>query len=378
MWNYSDEVMDHFMNPRNVGMVDDPDGVGEVGSLACGDALTLMFKLDENERIVDVKFQTFGCASAIASSSALTEMVKGKTLDEASQLTRDQVAEALGRPNLFFGVAAGNMDSMINRYTADRKVRNDDAYTPGGAGGARPDRSVLIYANRCRQAFKGVGIVIGGIEASLRRLQTDAIDIYFIHWPDPKMPFEETARLMQSLKDQGKVRAIGVRPNGVNINREVGSTHPQRLQQAVLNQCPNNQLFLAHMAANALSHRPPLGFFRTFVLVHDGKHDDTFDIKHRGIVPITDLQAFLGDKPIVTNRRSRVLVISRGDVTTGLLVGDVQGMRHFAEEQSITAARIEGVIGRFVQGAFENEDGIWPVLSMDQLVNDEQFRMAAA
>ena len=96
------------------------------------------------------------------------------------------------------------------------------------------------------------------------------------------------------------------------------------------------------------------------------------------LLPITDLQAFLGDKPIVTNRRSRVLVISRGDVTTGLLVGDVQGMRHFAEEQSITAARIEGVIGRFVQGAFENEDGIWPVLSMDQLVNDEQFRMAAA
>ena len=96
------------------------------------------------------------------------------------------------------------------------------------------------------------------------------------------------------------------------------------------------------------------------------------------LLPITDLQAFLGDKPIVTNRRSRVLVINRGDVTTGLLVGDVQGMRHFSEEQSITSARIEGVIGRFVQGAFENEDGIWPVLSMDQLVNDEQFRMAAA
>jgi uncharacterized radical SAM protein YgiQ len=77
---------------------------------------------------------------------------------------------ALGRPRLFFGVTAGNMDSMVNRYTSDHKVRNDDAYTPGGKGGARPDRSVLVYANRCRQAFKGVSIVIGGIESSLRRL----------------------------------------------------------------------------------------------------------------------------------------------------------------------------------------------------------------
>jgi uncharacterized radical SAM protein YgiQ len=82
----------------------------------------------------------------------------------------DQAFSILGRPRLFFGITAGNMDSMVNRYTSDHKVRNDDAYTPGGQGGARPDRSVLVYANRCRQAFKGVNIVIGGIEASLRRL----------------------------------------------------------------------------------------------------------------------------------------------------------------------------------------------------------------
>jgi uncharacterized radical SAM protein YgiQ len=78
--------------------------------------------------------------------------------------------EALGRPNLFFGVAAGNMDSMINRYTADRKVRNDDAYTPGGVGGSRPDRCSLVYAQRCREAYGDVPIVLGGIEASLRRI----------------------------------------------------------------------------------------------------------------------------------------------------------------------------------------------------------------
>jgi uncharacterized radical SAM protein YgiQ len=85
---------------------------------------------------------------------------------------------ALGRPNLFFGVAAGNMDSMINRYTADRKMRNDDAYTPGGVGGRRPDRCSLVYAQRCREAFGDVPIVLGGIEASLRRIA------HYDYWDD--------------------------------------------------------------------------------------------------------------------------------------------------------------------------------------------------
>ncbi len=84
----------------------------------------------------------------------------------------------LGKPNLFFGVSAGNMDSMVNRYTSDRRIRHDDAYTPDGEGGKRPDRSVVVYAQRVREACKGVPIIIGGIEASLRRIA------HFDYWSE--------------------------------------------------------------------------------------------------------------------------------------------------------------------------------------------------
>ena len=91
---YSDKVMDHFRNPRNVGVIENPDGVGEVGNAKCGDIMKVYLKV-EDEIIKDVKFETFGCGSAIASSSMATELIKGKPVDEALKLTNKAVAEAL-------------------------------------------------------------------------------------------------------------------------------------------------------------------------------------------------------------------------------------------------------------------------------------------
>ena len=123
---YSEKVMEHFQNPRNVGEIEDADGVGEIGNPVCGDIMKLYIKVSEN-RITEAKFKTFGCGAAIATSSMVTELVKGKTLEEAEKISRDTVAEALdGLPPVKMhcsNLAADALQKAIEDYRGQRKAR---------------------------------------------------------------------------------------------------------------------------------------------------------------------------------------------------------------------------------------------------------------
>lgn len=124
---YSEKVMDHFVHPRNVGTIENADGVGEVGNAKCGDIMKMYLKIDD-DIITDVKFETFGCASAIASSSMATELIKGKPVSEALQLTNQAVAEALdGLPDYKMHcsvLAQEAIESALNDYN-EKKSQKD-------------------------------------------------------------------------------------------------------------------------------------------------------------------------------------------------------------------------------------------------------------
>jgi NifU-like protein len=190
MWDYTEKVKEHFFHPRNVGEVENPDGVGEVGSLACGDALKLTFKLDENKRIIDVKFKTFGCGSAIASSSALTEIIKGMTIDEAAKVTNKEIADYLGglpEQKMHCSVMGREaLEAAIENYRGGGKIKHElSGRVVCTCFGVTEDEIVRVIkendltaveqvTNYCK-AGGGCGGCKGEIEKLIQQVQGDKI-----------------------------------------------------------------------------------------------------------------------------------------------------------------------------------------------------------
>jgi nitrogen fixation NifU-like protein len=139
---YTEKVMEHFQNPRNVGEISDASGVGTVGNAACGDIMKIYIKV-EDDKIVDAKFKTFGCGAAIATSSMCTEMVKGKTIDEALAITREQVAEELGGlPPVKMhcsNLAADALHAAIKEYQCKKDGDQSGCNKPPAAAAPKPD-----------------------------------------------------------------------------------------------------------------------------------------------------------------------------------------------------------------------------------------------
>ncbi len=192
MWEYTDKVREHYLNPRNVGEIENPDGYGETGNIKCGDALRLTFNLDTDGKIDEILFKSFGCGSAIASSSILTEMCKGMTIEEAEKVTNDTIADELeGLPDAKMHCSVMGQDALklaIDYYknggkTVEKEVTSrvvcacfniteDDVVNAVKQNGLTTVEQVTNYT----KAGGGCGTCIGDIEEIVNRVNKEIDD----------------------------------------------------------------------------------------------------------------------------------------------------------------------------------------------------------
>jgi NifU-like protein len=198
MWEYSDIVKEHYKNPKNVGSIENADAIGEAGSLTCGDALKIYLKINDKGVITNAKFQTFGCGSAVASSSILTEMVIGKTVEEAKKITNKQIAEKLGGlppEKMHCSVMVSEaLEDALKNYTGESKIPVDDDkkiickcfdVTQGEIKKAIKQGAVTLDA---LQSATSAGLGCGRCKDNLKRIldenipkpQAEAADVGFI------------------------------------------------------------------------------------------------------------------------------------------------------------------------------------------------------
>ncbi len=237
MWDYTEKVKDHFLHPRNVGEVEGADGMGEVGSLACGDALKLTFKLDEQKRIQDIRFKTFGCGSAIASSSALTEMVKGMTLEEAEKVTNQEIADYLGGlPKEKMHCSVMGLDALEKaiayyRGEPEKKLEGEIVCECFGVTDVEIERAVRENNLTAVEDVTGYTKAGGGCESCHEKIQ-DIIDKvhgkpHVAHRKPPQLTNIQKIKLIQETlereikpslkKDGGDIELIDVDGNTVLV-----------------------------------------------------------------------------------------------------------------------------------------------------------------
>lgn len=230
MWEYSEKVKDHFFNPRNVGEIENPDGIGEVGSLACGDALKLTFKLDKDGRIAEAKFKTFGCASAIATSSVLTEIIKGMTIEQAAKVTNKDIADYLGglpEQKMHCSVMGREaLEAAIENYrTGETKKHELQGKVVCNCFGVTEDEiervisennltTVEQVTNYCK-AGGGCGGCSGEIEKIIERIQGDKIKEAKKPKPGKKLTTIQKIQLIQQTINE-QIRPT-LRAHGGNI-----------------------------------------------------------------------------------------------------------------------------------------------------------------